>query len=698
MDWDQSTRGRAQGPPPRLRHVDAADNATYTIDLDHLHAPHVTESGSFDLTRVSPASFGGLLQALSVPTLLITRSHTIAFANAAFFELAEAELDLRNEKFASFFRSPKEAREAQLLLEDVFERRKPRVKERILRICGSRIWARIHLRTIRLGGEHLVLAQIENLTAQKQLRTVQKYKKLVNIFPLGMAELTIGRPLDLSLPSGQLLESILQARIVDGNSEFAQMYNRRSMTDLMGLRLGTLFPYKGKRKEVYEKWSRTGFPAYTFETKEKLLNVASRYFENTLIGNVSRQRLLGFWWLKRDISERKRAEHELLRAQKLESLGVLAGGIAHDFNNLLTGILGNISLAKTLLPPGHKAAERLEAAATASTRAQELTRQLLTFSRGGAPIKKIASIAELLKDSVTFATRGSKVRCEFAVPENLWHVDVDIGQIDQVINNLVINAVQAMPDGGVLTVKAANLTVTGSPGLPLKKGEYVRIAIKDTGVGVPQEHLQKIFDPYFTTKEKGTGLGLASAYSVIRKHDGLMTVESEIGVGSAFTFYLPATPKVAVVEEPDEEKSLRGRGTILVMDDDVMILDLAGELLAILGYEAAFAKNGDVAVGMYKDALTDKRPFDAVVMDLTIPGGLGGKETVKRLLEIDPCAKAIVSSGYSNDPIMAEYEKHGFVGALPKPYNINDMGKLLKKICSPKKRSDGGSTAGADTH
>lgn len=685
MDWDRSIPRRT--PPTKMKPVGSADNATHTIDLDRLHISDVTESGSFDLTQVSHASFGQLLQALSVPTLLITRSHVIAFANAAFLGLGRAAFDVNNQTFASLFRNPKEAREAQLLLEEVFERREPRVKERILRIQGTRIWARIHLRTIRLSGEQLVLAQIENLTAQRQLRTVQKYKKLVNIFPLGMAELTTDRPLDLSLPKATLLASLVQARIVDGNSEFAQMYNRKSMADIMGTRLGALFPYRGKRKDVYQKWYRAGFPAYTFETKEKLPNVSSRYFENTLIGNVSKNRLLGFWWLKRDISERKRSEHEVLRAQKLESLGVLAGGIAHDFNNLLTGILGNISLAKVALPADHKAVERLEAASTASTRAQELTRQLLTFSQGGAPIKKIASIAELLKDSVTFATRGSKVRCEFVVPDNLWHVDADVGQIDQVINNLVINAVQAMPDGGVLTVEAANLTVTGSPGLPLKKGEYVRIAIKDTGIGIPQEYLQRIFDPYFTTKEKGTGLGLASAYSVIRRHDGLMTVESEIGTGSAFTFYLPATPGVSTAEQPSEEKSLQGIGRVLVMDDDVIIRDLAGELLKMLGYEVAFAKNGEETVAMYERAFRTKKPFDVVVMDLTIPGAMGGKEAVARLLEIDPRVKAIVSSGYSNDPVMAEHHKHGFVGALPKPYNINDMGKLLQNICGLKKET-----------
>lgn len=685
MDWDYTKKQRGVGNSrTKIRAVDSLDS-TDTIDLDRLNIPTLTESGSFDLTRVTHDSFGRLLQALSVPTLLITRSHAIAFANSAFLELSSTSFDLSTTTFASLFRNPKEAREAQLMLEDVFEHRQVRVKERILRIHDTRIWARIHLRTIRLGGERLALVQLENLTAQRQLRTVQKYKKLVNIFPLGMAEFSTGRSLDLSLSTAKLLDGLLAARIVDGNNEFALMYSRTNMADLMGVTLGKLFPYRGIRKEVYEKWLRAGFPTYTFETKEKLINAATRDFENTLIGNVSQNRLLGFWWLKRDISERKRAEHEVLRAQKLESLGVLAGGLAHDFNNLLTGILGNISLARAALPPGTKALERLEAAATASTRAQELTRQLLTFSQGGAPIKKIASIGDLLRDSVTFAIRGSKVRCEFVVPDNLWHVDADVGQIDQVMNNLVINAVQAMPDGGVLTVEAANLTVTGSPGLPLKKGEYVRIAVRDTGIGIPQEYLQKIFDPYFTTKEKGTGLGLASAYSVIRRHDGLMTVESEVGVGSVFTFYLPATPAAVAIAEEGEEKSAAGRGRILVMDDDDIIRDLAGELLTMLGYEVDFARNGSEALSLYERALREMRPVDVVVMDLTIPGGMGGKEAMQKLLEIDPDAKAIVSSGYSNDPVMGDYEKYGFVGALPKPYNIADMGKMLHAICSAKR-------------
>lgn len=670
-----------------LRLISRAIDETETIDLNKMITPDLTESGSFDVGKISHAAFGKLLQALSVPTLLISRSHEIAFANEAFSTIPKAPFNATGETFSSLFGNPKEAREAQLLLEGVFEKREPRVEERILQVHGTRIWARLHLRTIRLGSEKLALVQIENLTAQKQLRTIQKYRKLVNIFPLGMAEFALADSLDLSLTKERLLEGLLDAKIVDGNFEFARMYNRSAMDELKGMRLGTLFPCRGKRKTMYETWIRAGFPTYTFETKEKLLYAPSYYFENTLIGNVSKNRLLGFWWLKRDISERKRADQEILRGQKLESLGILAGGIAHDFNNLLTGIIGNISLAQNALEPGNKALDRLAAASTASTRAQELTRQLLTFSRGGVPIKKTASIVELLRDSVTFVTRGSKVRCEFSIPENLWPIDMDVGQIHQVINNLVINALQAMPDGGVITVQGANLTVTGSPGVPLKKGDYVRISIKDTGIGIPQEYLQKIFDPYFTTKEKGTGLGLATAYSVIKKHEGLMTVESEVGVGTTFHFYLPACTQATARREPEVGEAVKGRGNILVMDDDDLIRDLAGELLTMLGYEVTFARNGAEAVVLYQRAVRLGKPFDVAIMDLTIPGGLGAKEAVEKMLQIDPNIKAVVSSGYSTDPIMTGFAEHGFVGALPKPYNANDLSRLLQRIMSP---NDGG--------
>jgi signal transduction histidine kinase/ActR/RegA family two-component response regulator len=683
MDWDHYGNTEDVTEEVKTLRMQAKDGeVTDTIDLNQMLTVDLTRSGSFDLSRVHQASFGKLLQSLSVPTLLIARSHSIAFANAAFSEITKGRFDVRNSTFSSLFRNPKEAREAQLLLETVFQDRKPRIKERILQIYGTRMWARIHLRTIRLGSEQLVLVQLENLTAQKQLRTIQKYKKLMDIFPLGIAELALHRSLDCSLGFEELFEGVQAAKVVDGNDEFARMYNCETIADIVGMSLGSLLPSKGKRKRIYEDWIRSGFPVHSFDTEEKLISVSSQYFENTLIGNVSKERLLGFWWLKRDISEKRKSEEELLRSQNLESLGLLAGGIAHDFNNLLTGVMGNISLAVGYLDPGHRACSRLEAAMVASSRARELTRQLLTFSQGGTPVKKTSSIRELLTDSVMFALRGSKALCRFSIPEDLWHTDVDAGQIHQVINNLVINAVQAMPDGGTLQVEVANVTVREMDGFSLENGRYVRIAVRDTGIGIPQEYLQKIFDPYFTTKETGTGIGLATSYSIVRKHGGAMTVESDVGVGSTFRFYLPASLRMPDVPQETDERDFFGTGRILVMDDDDLIRDLAGELLTMLGCEVAFAKDGDEAVRVYRESLISEHPFNAVIMDLTIPGGMGGKDTMAKLRGIDPGVKAIVSSGYSNDPIMAEYENHGFAGVLPKPYDANDVRRLLRRILS----------------
>ena len=242
-----------------------------------------------------------------------------------------------------------------------------------------------------------------------------------------------------------------------------------------------------------------------------------------------------------DITERKKMEKDLLRVQKLESVGVLAGGIAHDFSNILTTILGNVSLARMQVNPEDEMFDLLREAETASKRAQTLTKQLLTFAKGGAPLKEIASIKDVIKDSSLFVLRGSKSSCEFSIREDLWPVDVDVGQIGQVIDNIVINANQAMPRGGIIQVVAENLIIEDRQGLPVKSGRYVKISIKDKGVGVAEKHLLNIFDPYFTTKQEGSGLGLATTYSIIKKHGGHITVESQLGVGTTFHIYLPAS-------------------------------------------------------------------------------------------------------------------------------------------------------------
>jgi len=386
----------------------------------------------------------------------------------------------------------------------------------------------------------------------------------------------------------------------------------------------------------------------------------------------------------RDVTNEKRIEEELQNARKIESIGVLAGGIAHDFNNILTAITGNISLAKMFSDPESKAQTRLDEAEKACVRATALTQQLITFSKGGVPIKRTTSIKELFEDSASFALRGSNVRCDLTIQDDLYPCDIDDGQISQAFNDMVINADQAMPEGGAITVNVSNTTVAENDNLPLKNGEYVKIVIQDNGVGIVPEHMNKIFDPYFSTKEKGSGLGLASSYSIIKNHGGYIGVDSQVGKGSTFTLYLPASQIIYKTEERkiSQKTPLPGGGRILVMDDEEPVRSAVKEMLSYLGYEAELAVDGDEAITMFKDAIATGSPYVAVILDLTIPGGMGGSETVKHLQEIDPAVKAIVSSGYSNDPIMADYKKYGFSSIIIKPYRMSDLEDALKKTIS----------------
>ncbi len=391
-------------------------------------------------------------------------------------------------------------------------------------------------------------------------------------------------------------------------------------------------------------------------------------------------KIIGVVLVFRDVSEKRRIEQELMKADKLNSLGILAGGIAHDFNNILTAILGNIILAKEFTRPGEKIYERLIEAEKASLRAKDLAQQLLTFSSGGAPIKKTMFISELLKESALFALSGSNVQCEFSISNNLWAVEIDEGQINQAINNLIINAIQSMPEGGRIKLTAENVTVSEGE----KKGRYVKISIVDQGIGIPKEHLPKIFEPYFTTKQKGSGLGLAIVYSIIKKHDGYIEVETELGVGTTFKVYLPASLKNVFMRKGLKEKIQTGKGKILVMDDEELVRKVVGEMLVFLGYEVEFAKEGIEAIELYKKAKAQGQPFDAIIMDLTIPIGMGGKETINKLLEIDPTVKAIVSSGYSTDPVMTEFTKYGFKGFIIKPFKIKELGEVLYRVIMEK--------------
>jgi len=377
-----------------------------------------------------------------------------------------------------------------------------------------------------------------------------------------------------------------------------------------------------------------------------------------------------------DITEREQQQNELLKAQKLDSLGVLAGGIAHDFNNILTGIMGNISIAQIFLEPPHQSCKPLEQAEKASRRAAELAYQLMTFAKGGKPIKKAVSLPHLVHEAVSLVLRGANVKAQVSIPDDIHAIAADEGQISQTFNNIIINAVQAMPQGGILGVTAENVVLGARNTLAQTPGQYVKVSFQDHGCGIPEAALKKVFDPYFTTKAEGTGLGLASVHSIVKKHGGHVEVASSVGLGTTFDFYLPSTGAVWVGEPvglDSRSSGVQKGGVILVMDDEEMIRTLITQMLGHLGYETRTSVNGEEAIELYRAAQLAGAPFAAVILDLTIPGGMGGQEAAQRILAFDPSARIVVSSGYSNDPVMADYRAHGLSGAVLKPYRVAEL-------------------------
>ncbi|MDD5311870.1 MAG: PAS domain S-box protein [Dehalococcoidia bacterium] len=384
----------------------------------------------------------------------------------------------------------------------------------------------------------------------------------------------------------------------------------------------------------------------------------------------------------RDITEQKRWEERQMIAQKLESIGILAGGIAHDFNNILAAILGNISLAKMNASDDEEITSQLTYAENACIRAKDLTHQLLTFAKGGAPVKATKSVAEILKNTAHFALSGSNVKSEFNIQGDLWYAEIDEGQISQVVHNLIVNANQAMPQGGTIGISASNIVLDAGNELSLRDGRYIKISVSDQGIGIPDTYLKNIFDPYFTTKQKGTGLGLATSYSIIRNHGGLISVESTLGEGTTFYIYLPASTNKAIEKTSPDKPVVPVKGKqVLLVDDEEMILDVTSRILKRMGFDRILtAEDGARALEIYQAALNMGKPIDVVIMDLTIPGGMGGRDTIQELLKMDPAVKAIVSSGYANDPVMSAYKSYGFLGVIVKPYKIQDLNKVLQDV------------------
>jgi PAS domain S-box-containing protein len=395
-------------------------------------------------------------------------------------------------------------------------------------------------------------------------------------------------------------------------------------------------------------------------------------------------------FIVRDISDRVQSQKELEKTRNLDSIAALSGGIAHDYNNLLTAIIGNISLAQANLAPEHKAFLVLSQALNASNTAKHLTQKLIAFSKGGAADKTTASVARLVKSATEFTLSGSNVKSTYCFATDLWSVEVEESRIIQAIYNVVMNANEAMPQGGVLKIGAENKTIQEDDGY-LGAGKYVRIFFEDQGAGIPEIFLDKIFNPYFSTKNRCSrevpGLGLSICDSIVKKHGGAVTVESKVGCGTTLHIYLPAVETQAVEnaseKRTESEIPIFGNGRILIMDDEKMIRKLAGEIITHLGYDVEFAQNGSEAVERYKNAFEAETPYDAVILDLTVRGAMGGKEAIKKLLETDPQVNAIVSSGYCTDPVIKDYEQHGFRGFIAKPYTLEELGDTLEQVLNP---------------
>ena len=395
------------------------------------------------------------------------------------------------------------------------------------------------------------------------------------------------------------------------------------------------------------------------------------------------ERVIGMVVAFRDITDALKAQAEQASATKLASLGLLAGGIAHDFNNILMAVMGSVSMARATLPPG-PSTRALEEAEQACVRARQITWQLLTFSRGGVPLKKPVSIARLLDESATLALRGTNVRCVFDIAPTLWPVAADDGQLVQVFSNIVINAQQAMPQGGTVTIRAENVvesTARWEHALRVTPGRYVRISIADGGVGIAEEHLGRIFDPYFTTKQQGSGLGLATSHSIVKNHGGYLSVASTPGSGSTVFIGLPAMPATTAPRERIVHQT-SARGRILVMEDEPAIGDIACSMLNLLGHDVDVVHDAQTAVAHYKDALASARPFDAVMLDLVVPGGIGGRETLSLLSEVDPEVKAIVVSGYTRDAALAGADARALRAFIAKPYTLDELDSTLHSVLS----------------
>jgi len=489
----------------------------------------------------------------------------------------------------------------------------------------------------------------EAVTCEKEVKLVEMNRASLELFESSGLELSESGGREEILQSLRRIVPREESKVYSGGI-LAVAKGRTSFQEKLVLNTP-----KGKKKQILYKWSV--LPGHEGSASRLLVSLV-------------------------DITASVQLEQERLKSQKLESLGVLAGGIAHDFNNFLTAISTNISMALIYGDLEDDISEMLGDAEKASNRAKNLTQQLLAFAKGGKPIKRTVSMGKLLRDTVEFALSGSNVQSLYSVPEDLWPVFVDEGQIGQVIHNLVINADQAMPGGGKVEIAAENVLVDREKHLSLNKGKYVRLSVTDHGIGISGKHLDSIFDPFFTTKQKGSGLGLTTCFTIMKNHGGKIRAHSEVDAGTRIDVFLPASEEALEGGKRDKAIAMNGEGRILLIDDEEMIRRSAGEMLRRFGYDVTSAKDGEEAIRYYQEASASEQPFDAVIMDLTIRGGKGGQETIEELMTMDPDAKVIVSSGYSDDPVMSHFEEYGFRDVITKPYKLDEVGRVLRRVLS----------------